>query len=29
MYQKYKEQGRVESEGTLDFIVSLRIVYLT
>jgi hypothetical protein len=28
IYQKYIGQPIVESEGTLDFIVSLRIVYL-
>jgi hypothetical protein len=28
IFQKYKEQLSGESEGTLDFIVSLRIVYL-
>jgi len=28
MYQKYKDRASGESEGTLDFIVSLRIVYL-
>ena len=28
IYQKYKDRASGESEGTLDFIVSLRIVYL-
>jgi hypothetical protein len=28
IYQKYKDRASHESEGTLDFVVSLRIVYL-